>query len=316
MMVKYYLLLYIVVIFCSVFLCRQATAQVNLVPNPSFEDSIACPTMFGDINLANYWSSYNASPDYLHSCNVNGIGVPSNIAGFQYAYNGNAYAQIITFDSQSSWIYRELIGVQLVSPILAGVKYYISFYYSRAYSYYWTGSTNNLGFRFTNQPYSGSNPMPIDNFSHGKIDSICYDTTNWSRAFFEFQSDTTFEYLVIGNFYNNLLTDTFGFHTNSAGYFIDAVCVSTDSLCASNWTSIPEVKSTEVKLYPSPANDYVTISNIYNFNNLEIYTSYGRLCARKNLTSGSNIISVLDLASGIYFINIDKKHLFKLFINH
>jgi hypothetical protein len=304
MKAKNHLLHWLCAIFVSGVLCSDLRAQVNLVPNPSFEDTIACPTMFGQMDFCDHWSSYLYSPDYINSCNINGVGIPLNGAGFQYPFHGSAYSLLATADFQAPWNFREFIGVQLNQPTIPELKYYISFYYSRAYSIvgFITGATNNLGIRFLNQSYTaGTNPMPIDNFSHGKIDSICYDTTNWSRAFFEFQSDTSFQYLVIGNFYDNAHTDTFGFMNNSGGYYIDAVCLSTDSSFTANWTTIYENESNSYLLKNNIANNILIVYSLLSIP-YEIYERNGDLILKGRLNASSTEIDVSSLENGIYFI--------------
>src|SRR5437868_5222781 len=66
----------------------------NLVPNPSFEDTVACPNNLSQINRAIGWSSYRQTPDYYNSCSINGgySGVPLNQFDYQYPRTGNAYA--------------------------------------------------------------------------------------------------------------------------------------------------------------------------------------------------------------------------------
>ena len=41
----------------------RSIAQVNLVPNPSFESYTACPTTFGQIEYATKWFSPNPDVD-------------------------------------------------------------------------------------------------------------------------------------------------------------------------------------------------------------------------------------------------------------
>src|ERR1043165_3367909 len=81
-------------------LALSAHAQ-NLVPNPSFEDTVKCPTNHGDINGidASNWLTFGSTPDYFNSCNNypasdynHGCSVPDNWAGFQAAATGFAYA--------------------------------------------------------------------------------------------------------------------------------------------------------------------------------------------------------------------------------
>ena len=84
----------IITILSFILITLQSVGQVNLVPNPSFEDYTQCPTGFDQIDRATGWSSYAASPDYFNSCaNSSGaVGVPSNTWGYQNAKDGNGYS--------------------------------------------------------------------------------------------------------------------------------------------------------------------------------------------------------------------------------
>src|SRR5436189_139332 len=73
-------------------LSTSASAQ-NLVPNPSFEDTVACPTTVDQVYKATGWHSYRPSPDYFNTCadSASLFSVPYNAFGYQYPRTGNAY---------------------------------------------------------------------------------------------------------------------------------------------------------------------------------------------------------------------------------
>src|SRR5258708_7934679 len=87
-------------LLCATFLNSFSFAQ-NLVPNPSFEDTIQCPANpQPTIDYASHWSTYGSSSDYFNSCANNNsfiYGVPSNFSGYQNAMHGIAYAGLITW---------------------------------------------------------------------------------------------------------------------------------------------------------------------------------------------------------------------------
>ncbi len=63
----------------------------NLVPNLSFEQFDTCPDNFGQIYYAGNWYSAGITPDYFNACDpTNGVSVPKNVVGFQYARTGVA----------------------------------------------------------------------------------------------------------------------------------------------------------------------------------------------------------------------------------
>src|SRR5262245_52278436 len=88
--------------------CR---AQVNLVPNPSFDSFTTCPVGFSQFNgfVANWVNPNTATPDYMNACaNPNPAGVPKNGVGWQQTHSGSGYAGGYMF---SGTLYREFIQV-------------------------------------------------------------------------------------------------------------------------------------------------------------------------------------------------------------
>ena len=204
-MYKYLLL---IIFFINYFFYSNAQ---NLVPNSSFEDTISCPNGGGQIYLAIGWTSFNGNPDYFNSCTacsnpLGCFGIPENVWGSQQAFDGNAYAAIITYYEQFQ--YREIVGAKLLQPITPGKKYFVSYYVSRTggytfLPYHSDGGSNNLGFRFFMNSYSASDPNPIDNFAHINETSIIIDTINWIRISGTFIADSAYQYIAIGNFFDD-----------------------------------------------------------------------------------------------------------------
>ena len=86
-------------------------------------------------------------------------------------------------------------------------------------------------------PYSRFIPAPIDNFSHIHSTAIITDSTAWTKISGTFIADTTYKYLILGNFYNNANTNTSGcinVNVDEAYYYVDQVSVSADSVLPVN----------------------------------------------------------------------------------
>jgi hypothetical protein len=104
--------------------------QTNLVPNPSFEDFISCPTAQDQIdNCQDWYSPTTGSPDYFNECGSGAGGVPQNGFGWQYARTGTGYAggEVGSFSGSNT---REYIQTQLISTLEAGSHYEVSFWVS------------------------------------------------------------------------------------------------------------------------------------------------------------------------------------------
>jgi len=308
--------------FCD---CVALSSQ-NLVPNPSFEDTIGCPLgNGGDFDKVALWMNSGISPDYYNICanTTNGfLGVPSNFLGYQSAFHGNAYAGIIAWYAPST---REFIGIQLTQTMTLGTKYFVSAYISKADSGEippYTCSCNNFGFRFSTIAYdwgNGGNPVPIDNFSQVHSESIITDTANWTRIEGSFVADSAFQYLYIGNFYDDANTDTLecNYFQGYAYYYIDAVCVSVDSMTCTNWTGINEnnTPTSKINPYPNPANNILFVNNFSEEITYTLTNLAGQKIKQGKLSSLSNQINVSTIEDGIYFFNLGTSN-FKILIIH
>ena len=71
-------------------LLSQVSFAQNLIPNPSFEDTVVCPLSANEVDKATYWSSFRDSPEYFNYCsNLQGgiVGIPNNFIGYQFPHS-------------------------------------------------------------------------------------------------------------------------------------------------------------------------------------------------------------------------------------
>lgn len=297
-----------------VFLSLFVKAQVNLVVNPSFEDYTSCPTWGGQIYKAIGWDVFSGSPDYFNPCGASGLQVPSNSFGYQQAANGISYGGIITYYNGS--LAREIMGDSLSSLLVPFEKYYLSFKINRADDTVVVGySTNKIGAKFSTVKLF---PVNINNSAHIYNNSVITDTLNWLRISGSFIADSAYKYLMIGNFFDDINTTV----TNQSSgiyayYYIDEVCLSTDSLfCANYTTSINEFQSTnEILIFPNPADNEVFIqTNISS--DMSVYNSLGQNILYSPMSkSTKRVINTSEWKEGLYLININSKA-YKLIIHH
>ncbi|MDT8411520.1 MAG: hypothetical protein RQ875_03575 [Vicingaceae bacterium] len=181
-------------------------SQINLVPNFDFEQYSSCPTGQDQIHLATGWSKYNPisfTPDYYNACAPsNGFGVPQSLSLYQEDNRGcSAYAGLVTWNNNGN---RELIGSQLSQPLVVGQKYFMSFKTvmggGTIGGNYFESPSNNIGLKFSTVLYSTSNPAPINNFAHLRSMNIITDTANWILITGSFIVDSTYNYVMLGNF--------------------------------------------------------------------------------------------------------------------
>lgn len=299
-MIRYYLLIFIVLI------SRTSYSQLNLVPNPSFEDTVICPTGLDNMTEVLSWFSFGNSADYFNTCS-SVMNVPNTSFGYQSAHSGNAFCGVATYlkaNHPNGNNYREYIGVQLTSILQIGTRYYFSFYSVAADK----GSTgflsNNIGLRFFSSAYSKFNPAPLDNFSHVKYDSILVDSINWLKISGSFIADSNYQYVCIGNFYDYLHTDTLAYipFPFSAYYYIDDICVTTDSLFNETWTGIHDIEQDYVQVFPNPAHEFVQFKSNQIIDEVRIFDSRGKYIRKEDCNSMECRIMIEGLDEGLYFI--------------
>ena len=290
----------------------------NLVPNPSFEDTIRCPFSLGDYDAASSWTSYANSSDYFNRCHTTAAssGVPSNWYGFQQPNSGDAYYGMITYSGTGS--YREVLGTNLITPLVTGQKYYAAASIVMADCTIESGeAANKLGFLFTNTNYGISNPVPINNFAHIYSDSIVTDTLNWVRIIGSFTADSNYTKFAFGNFFDDSNTDTLspiGCNSGVAYYFIDDIAISTDSTDAYNYiyTGIEENSfEDQISIYPNPANNHINITKENDVDDLSIsiYNTIGQiLYSEEKVNTNSTHIDISNISNGLLFIKIESKN--------
>jgi hypothetical protein len=289
----------------------------NLVPNPGFEQYSSCPYNVDQLSLCMPWSSYRETPDYLNTCSNTTLLItpPDSYNGFQFPHSGNAYAGFYVFASNSP-NNRELIGSSLSSALIIEQKYFISFYVNLGGSLFSksTIASNKMGVKFSTVPYSYSNPAPINNAAHFYSNSIIDDTVKWTRISGSFVADSAYSYIIIGNFFADSLTNTINLATINkyAYYFIDDVCVTTDSLYNENWLGVKEQNvnnNKKILIFPNPTSGKFTITSNSNeaITNIIISDVTGRVVYENSF--GSNVYDTENdfsyLQPNTYFVKIN-----------
>lgn len=298
------------------FVCVEA--QINLVPNPSFEDTLRCPDFLGQINRVNHWSSpTNATPDiltvnYCHTyANSNYIGLPNSpIFGFQNPRSGIAIAGAVFYANNQGSSGREYLQVHLSSPLIAGKIYCVKYYVSLGdlANYY---AIKNFGAYFSMDSIyiEGDFPfLPIITYEPKvSINTLINDTSSWKEISGYFTALGDEEFMLIGNFEEQGSVDTLLFDENVnnkvAYYFVDDVYVFE---CDSTLGLI-EGKKEKIKIYPNPAQDYVRVDLPKNINqaSLYIYNLTGQLVLQKQITQPNQTVPITELGNGVYVFVVE-----------
>lgn len=226
----------------------RLSAQVNLVPNPSFELYDTCPYDLGgdgQIYRAVPWfqpdtcygnTTNSSSSDFFNTCSIGYWSVPSNGAGYQYPRTGNGYAGIaVVYGYPDSIGGREYIEVKLTEALRAGELYCIEYYVALSGIL----ATDAIQLAFSDTPVYNHCYLPISLIpAVTNYGNIVKDTTSWSLISDQYLAHGGEQYVIIGDFdtnYNTVFDSLNSPAGDAAYYFIDDVSVS---LCETEFSSI------------------------------------------------------------------------------
>ena len=322
-----------IVCLCLFFLSK-ADAQ-NLVLNPSFEDTIACPTTTAIPMQCEYWYTANiGSPDYFSEqpdifCGTSPV--PLSNVGFQYARTGVAYVGLAPFVSTTFPSFanrREYIGGILSDTLKQGHEYCVSFYVSVAEKLKYV--VDGIGLFLSTDSavdYTINTNLSFVPQISNPSGNIIYDTLNWMQISGTYIANGGEKYFTIGNFNDdtNTLVDSTSGTLMRAYLFIDDVSVID---CTVGINEIESYKN-KISLMPNPAKGELRISPSLTLPNgagtivtqiqkLEITDVLGNVVLIESVKSDEkNIkINVSNFTKGVYFVKVfsDKGIAIKKFI--
>lgn len=222
----------VIYLMVNLFVCLSNHAQINLVPNYSFEDTVGnnCWVQMGVGNsfLKNWYScSSNGTPDYMNIC-ANSYTtssstwtskVPLSRNGYEMPRTGDAYIAMGIYEVidplDSSAILIEYTSVKLKQVLKSNTCYYGEFYTSLADLC--EIGTNQLSMlltvnSFTTASYSFTNTIQ----PQVQWDTTQYftDTLNWVKISGKFIAQGGEQYLTFGNFKDGNHTKKIGIISN------------------------------------------------------------------------------------------------------
>lgn len=319
----------------------SVNAQINLVPNGSFEILDSCQDYFYGVPVLpgaysnpqqGWYAGGKYSVDFFASCilapkpNKPLWSAPLNCFGYQNPQHGQNYGGFLNYHAYSNspnpnWNITETFGTNLSDSLIIGQKYYFSMWVSLADSF--NCASNMIGMRLSSKKVYYTSPFTYNtNTATLYFINVITDMQNWTQLKGSFVADSNYKGIYIGNFYECQNTDTsiinnqpFPYWANIPSnpnkclsyYYLDNIKLSTDSSFVS--TDIIENKkiSNEVILFPNPTSNFVNIKSSRNIYSVEIYDLLGNILTTKN--NDNNIIDISDLSNGIYFLKmIDKNN--------
>ncbi len=209
----------IIILLCL--FCFNLSSQINLIPNPSFEDSTGIPQSHSEFTKCKNWYSTSITPDYFSIFSPvsvawpgNSVNIPYNCLGYQSARTGDFYAGIFLRNYYDPLlglppiaVAREAIGIKLQSPLIANHSYSFTMYYSLANGSGYTTNGLDVIFSYTpnvinTTPTSFSDTTYYFN-SDGQVthdNSLITDTLNWIPLTGCFIAKGGEEYVLIGHY--------------------------------------------------------------------------------------------------------------------
>lgn len=210
-------------------LCLIGNAQINLVPDSSFEEYSKCPkgiTTPNKLVLSKWVLPTKGSTDYYNLCSDNfANSIPRNKAGYQNPKSGNGYIGLST-----RMTFAEYVQCELLEPLKKDSIYLVCFWVNLSDK---SGkATNKLGVWF------GENEIRLPNFEDPlelcpqiKSGRFIYDTLNWVKISDRYLAKGGERFLVLGCFpksnkdFENIKFNKNSFFKHLARYNVDDVTV-------------------------------------------------------------------------------------------
>lgn len=179
------------------------SAQINLVPNPSFEFYTTCPTFYSQLNYAYPWfAPSTGTPDYFNNCNAGVVGVPMQAgANYQPARTGVAYAGAGVASS-----YREYISCRLSDSLIKDKSYCVEFYVNLSNVTFFVPSDSLVvGMYISNDSIfdSTSGILPYSPQIYTAYSLSVNDTVNWTRISGTYLASGGETFITLGIYYSD-----------------------------------------------------------------------------------------------------------------
>ncbi|MBN4070974.1 T9SS type A sorting domain-containing protein [Crocinitomix catalasitica] len=287
----------------AAFLCWHFSLAQNLVPNPSFEDSIMCPSGQDQIyNTESWYSPTWGTPDYFDECGTGNGAVPQNAFGWQYARTGEAYAggHVSNFTGTNV---REYIQAQLISPLETNSHYEVSFWVTHADSS--QRACDNIGAYLSSTAISSSDAvnLPYTPQVVSEEGAPITDQLDWVRIVDTIVASGGENYITIGVFTDDASTNWIfvggGWEAVAHYYFDDVSVIKVGTAGTDNTVS-------EIGIQVSYLSEnLISIRSIQPISNVQLLSASGKLVYTVvNPDEDKLLVDMSLFPKGTYFLHV------------
>jgi outer membrane protein OmpA-like peptidoglycan-associated protein len=165
------------------------------------------------------------------------VNVPNNFRDIRYAQDGNAYVGMIFYSAIGHSEYREYFSTKLLSELVKGKQYNVSYYV--CYSSSSGIAISNMEALFSHDSIRQANESRIDKVPQLTYKGGILKDTVWTKISWVYTAKGDEQFLTIGNFTKSIecnkeMPDPRRKDYKVAYYFVDNVCVAlmnADSSC-------------------------------------------------------------------------------------
>ncbi|HQV38858.1 MAG: hypothetical protein IPL81_04230 [Flavobacteriales bacterium] len=216
-----------------------ATAQINLVPNPGFEDTTYCSGWPPPQLEATSWYTANTATPDIWNCNVAdpcGYHImdpddPSiQLQGYKYAYEGERFFGGYQWYGPGNSNARDYVTAKLLQPLEAGVAYKVSLFCAKPSGV--NGAINAIGVYFGPDSVHAPFPttLPFVPQAHLRSSTSAYiEDTDWQELADTIEAAGNEEWITVGTFADGDDVDGiwlgWGSYPPAVYYYMDLISV-------------------------------------------------------------------------------------------
>lgn len=292
--------------FTTLALVEITTAQ-NLVPNPSFEDTVNCgiPAQCSLVYAEHWYNPQTATTPDLWNCdspiNDCGFHAPEPVNGAPFAAGGVRFAGMLLWNGPGTES-TDYLMTHLVPGMQTGVDYEVSVAYSWAEGYRFAVDHIGIWFGPDSVQYTNPGHIPLVPTLELRDPNSAYlqDGMNWVTLVDTIQATQEASWMIIGNFraaadINGSVTNANSF-VQAAYYFIDQVSVR-----RLNKTAVEEQAHMVVVV-----NDQLALLGFNGTNDLllRIFDGAGRIVYERSAAPNTTGMVLPQLAAGLYTVQV------------